>query len=390
MSDTQSPSALPDEEVWLFSIPALDATGEPDLVRPAAIGSSKLALSRPCILFSRLNPRIPRVWDVSTLPQGRLSLASTEFVPFVIDDASRLDSGYLVWFLKSNRFVAHARAGARAATKSRERVKKEHLLEMQIPLPSLIAQRRIAAVLDRADAIRRKRGESLRLLDELLRSAFLEMFGDPVRNEQGWAATPLEAIAHIVSGVTKGRNISDATVAAVPYLRVANVQDGYLDLTEVKTIDATASEVARFRLQRGDILLTEGGDPDQLGRGAVWREEVPECIHQNHVFRVRLRDPAFVPEFVSALLGSAYGKRYFLRAAKQTTGIASINRTQLGGFPVLQVPIDLQKRYAAVLAEVRHLDARLLAASKVASDLFDSLAQCAFEEGGPPPARRAV
>jgi type I restriction enzyme S subunit len=165
-------------------------------------------------------------------------------------------------------------------------------------------QRRIAAMLDKADAVRRKRRESLRLLDGFLRSAFLEMFGDPVRNEKGWAIAQLETIADIVSGVTKGRKLQDHVAQEVPYLRVANVQDGFLNLGEVKTIPATCSEIAKYRLEAGDIPLTEGGDPDRLGRGAIWRGEIDDCIHQNHIFRVRLHDGGFRPDYMSALLGS--------------------------------------------------------------------------------------
>lgn len=253
--------------------------------------------------------------------------------------------------------------------------------DLRIPLPPLAEQRQTAQVLDKADAIRRKRRESLRLLDEFLRSAFLEMFGDPVRNEKGWEVVRLEAVSGIVSGVTKGRKLRDASRVTVPYLRVANVQDGRVDLTEVKTIEATADELAQYELRSGDILLTEGGDPDKLGRGAVWRGEIEGCIHQNHVFRVRLKNDGFVPDYVSALLGSAYGKRYFLKAAKQTTGIASINRTQLGGFPVLAAPPDRQEQYAAVALKVREVEARLLEAAKATENLFDSLAQRAFSAG---------
>lgn len=253
----------------------------------------------------------------------------------------------------------------------------DRLTQLRVPTPSLHEQRRIAAMLDRADAIRRKRRESIKLLDEFLRSAFLEMFGDPVGDGRAWHRVLLDDVAEIVSGVTKGRKLSSAS-QQVSYLRVANVQDGYLDLAEMKTIEATAQEITQYALRLGDIVLTEGGDPDKLGRGAVWHGEVEPCIHQNHVFRVRLRDEEFTPEFVSALLGSAYGKRYFLKAAKQTTGIASINRTQLGGFPVLRAPSALQKRYSAIVLATADTAANLGHAEAEANRLFDSLAQQAF------------
>ena len=128
-----------------------------------------------------------------------------------------------------------------------------------IPLPPLPEQKRIAAILDKADAIRRKRQETIRLLDEFLRSVFLEMFGDPVRNEKGWEVRQLSQTAEIVSGVTKGRDLSGKDIISVPYMRVANVQDGHIDLSDIKMIDVLPVDMEKYRLQTGDILLTEGG-----------------------------------------------------------------------------------------------------------------------------------
>jgi len=100
-------------------------------------------------------------------------------------------------------------------------------------------------------------------------------------------------------------------------MRVANVQDGFLNLSEIKTIEIKSYELAKYFLQEGDILLTEGGDPDKLGRGAVWQNQIENCIHQNHIFKVRADRNLFTPEFLSLQFGSDYGKRYFLKAAKQ-------------------------------------------------------------------------
>src|SRR5690348_10681963 len=100
-------------------------------------------------------------------------------------------------------------------------------------------------------------------------------------------------------------------------------------MATIKTIEASGDEIARYRLCKNDLVLTEGGDRDKLGRGVLWNDELPVCIHQNHIFRVRLTQPILHPVFLSWLVGSERGKDYFLRAAKQTTGIASINMTQL-------------------------------------------------------------
>jgi type I restriction enzyme S subunit len=152
---------------------------------------------------------------------------------------------------------------------------------------------------------------------------------------RGWPIVALRDVADIAAGITLGRKTKDTPLTTVPYLRVANVQDGQLALTDVKTIMATPREIEKLRLRKGDLLLTEGGDLDKLGRGACWHEQMPVCIHQNHIFRVRLPDDAYDHEFVSLQVGSPYGKAYFLAHAKKTTGIASINQQVLGSFPLL-------------------------------------------------------
>ena len=221
-------------------------------------------------------------------------------------------------------------------------LRKSDLEIIAVPLPPFREQRRIADILDRADEVRRKRKEAIALTEELLRSAFLEMFGDPVTNPKGWSVKLLGELADIASGVTKGKKYDGVKTVAVPYMRVANVQDGHLALDDVSDIAVAEEEARRYLLRSGDILLTEGGDPDKLGRGAVWHNEVPGCIHQNHIFRVR---PHYgvMPDYLSALIGSKRGKRYFLRAAKQTTGIATINMSQLKTFPALVPPRRLQE-----------------------------------------------
>ena len=166
-----------------------------------------------------------------------------------------------------------------------------------------------------------------------------------------WVVEPLERVADIQTGLAKGRRQLVDPVE-LPYLRVANVQDGYLDLSEVKTIFVERGRIDRYRLRSGDVLLTEGGDLDKLGRGTVWRGELDTCLHQNHVFVVRPNLAEVLPPFLSALTSSDYGKRYFLGCAKQTTNLASINSRQLKAFPVLVPPLAEQRKIAAILSSV--------------------------------------
>ena len=167
---------------------------------------------------------------------------------------------------------------------------------------------------------------------------------------EGWVWASLDMLGEIASGVAKGtKRDSGVVVREVPYLRVANVQRGYLDLTEVKTILATERDIAELTLQDGDVLFNEGGDRDKLGRGWVWRNQVAECIHQNHVFRMRPYAADIQQELISHH-GNTFGKLWFQNAGKQTTNLASINMTMLRAFPVPVAPAVEQQE---VLEQIR-------------------------------------
>ncbi|HBM09585.1 restriction endonuclease subunit S [Pseudomonas stutzeri] len=166
---------------------------------------------------------------------------------------------------------------------------------------------------------------------------------------EGWVWASLDMLGEIASGVAKGtKRTADVEVREVPYLRVANVQRGFLNLSEIKTISATERDIAELTLQAGDILFNEGGDRDKLGRGWVWRDEVANCIHQNHVFRMRPYLREVLPELISHH-GNTFGKMWFQNAGKQTTNLASIKMTMLRMFPVPLGPVDEQRELLTLL-----------------------------------------
>lgn len=188
-----------------------------------------------------------------------------------------------------------------------------------------------------------------------------------------WPEVPLGDVTEISSGITKGRKTPPGAVRSVPYMTVANVQSMRLDLSTIKRIEATEEEIERYRLRKDDLLLTEGGDPDKLGRGTLWGNELPECIHQNHIFRVRASSDVD-PRYLQRAVASEQGRKYFLRSAKQTTGIASINMSQLKKFPLPLPPVAQQKRIAEALDR---LDA-VRDKRRQAVPLLDALAQSIF------------
>lgn len=251
------------------------------------------------------------------------------------------------------------------------------LKSLTIPLPPLPEQRRVAAILDKADDLRAKRRAALDQLNGLTQSMFLEMFRSLLANVAGHSV-PLRDCADVVSGVTKGRAFNGRATVDVPYLRVANVQSGFLDLTEVKTIPALPSEVTALRLMPGDVVLTEGGDFDKLGRGAVWTGQIENCIHQNHVFRVRFNQSMVLPEYFHEYLQSAPARNYFLRCAKKTTNLASINMTQLRELPVVVPSVDCQRDFVGRCRKVGRLEGAMDASLSSSDSLFTSLQHQAF------------
>ena len=195
----------------------------------------------------------------------------------------------------------------------------------------------------------------------------------------GWEWVRLGEIVLISSGVTLGRKTAIASPVSLPYLRVANVQRWQLNLTSMKEVVVDRSELDRFQLRSGDLLITEGGDWDKVGRTAIWRDELPVCGHQNHVFKARGTSSAWNPVWAEMYLNSAVARAYFGSSAKQTTNLASINMTQLKdcAFPV--PPLPEQSRIVTRVAQLRHLCAnlrqRLAASQSTQAQLAEALVE---------------
>ena len=166
---------------------------------------------------------------------------------------------------------------------------------------------------------------------------------------ESWCWARLEEISVLKGGLTKGKKRKETDVLkSIPYLRVANVQRGYLDLEELSLIEATEIEVQELKLQYDDILFNEGGDRDKLGRGWIWKDDVEECIHQNHVFRARLVSNEMISELIS-YFGNTFGQQWFMKEGKQSTNLASLNLTKLSNFPIPIIPYAEAKRIFKII-----------------------------------------
>jgi len=184
---------------------------------------------------------------------------------------------------------------------------------------------------------------------------------------EGWSLVSMEQIADISGGRAKDSKLSDGET--LPYLRVANVQRGRLDLAEVKTIICPSERIESLLLQKGDILLNEGGDRDKLGRGWIWNNQIERCIHQNHVFKARLACQDIKPEFISHYANTE-GDRYFQQEGKQTTNLASISLSKVRSLPIALPPAAEQVR---ILAEVER---RFSVLDQVEATVNASLRRC--------------
>ena len=158
-----------------------------------------------------------------------------------------------------------------------------------------------------------------------------------------WVAYRLKHVAKVQTGITLGKTYNSGVLERRPYLRVANVQDGFLDLRDITEVEVPSTEAAACELRAGDVLMTEGGDIDKLGRGSIWHDEIPGCLHQNHIFAVRPDSNLLIPEFLAMLMTSSHGRNYFWMTAKQTTNLASTNSTTLRAFPIFLPSVEEQQ-----------------------------------------------
>ena len=186
---------------------------------------------------------------------------------------------------------------------------------------------------------------------------------------KGWKWVKLNDVCKIIGGVTKGKDLKGKASIHLPYLRVANVQDGYLDLRQIKTIEVLPSDKEKYQLLLGDILYTEGGDKDKLGRGTIWKNEIKDCIHQNHIFRARPLTKDINSKYIAYFSQTRAAKNYFFKHGKQTTNLASINLTILSNLPL---PLCAIKEQQLIVDE---LESKLTVCDKIEETISHSLQQ---------------
>lgn len=242
----------------------------------------------------------------------------------------------------------------------------DKLGNLPVACPELTEQRAIVAFLDREtakiDALISAKERQTELLREkrmaiISRAVTKGVDADASRKDSGiewlaeipahWEVKRLRFVCCVQTGITLGQQYAGRDLIKRTYLRVANVQDGYLNLDTITEIALPVDDVQRYELRRGDVLMTEGGDFDKLGRGYVWEGQLDGCLHQNHIFAVRPRLEELEPYYLALLLSSSHAKHYFTRTSQKTTNLATTNITKVRDFPLLLPPKSEQAKILA-------------------------------------------
>ena len=337
----------------------------PVQVEAGELSSNKFAFDADTILFGKLRPYLAKV--VAPSVSG---VCSTDILP--IRPGGDLDKKFLLHFLLSPKQVAHV--ANRATGANLPRLSPKELAAMEIPLPPLEEQRRIAKILDAADALRRRRREALALLDTLPGAIFAEMFGDPSTNPHGYEAG---TIGDLLEDVRYGTSNKAGTEGALPILRMGNLTyEGRMDLGDLKRIDLSEKDLPKHTVRKGDILFNRTNSADLVGKTAIFKEDEPYAF-AGYLVRARVSN-GNRPEYVAGYLNSPHGKKVLRNMAKNIVGMANINAKEMQKIPILLAPEDKQKSYAARCAQIDERRETLMGHLSELETLFASLQSRAF------------
>jgi len=317
------------------------ASGSPDLVGSAALvgqAPSRLLLSDKTFRL-HVNERVDKRFLASCLGSRPLRAQ----IECAVSGAAGLANGLANNLPQSSQleFVAPVPPAKEqrliAGYLTRETAKIDMLIAEQQQLIELLTEKRQAVI---AQAVTRGLNPSAPMKD-----SGIEWLGEVPAH---WDVSGLKFVAHVQTGVAKGKDNSGKQTVEVPYLRIANVQDGFLDLDDVSSIEIPLTDLPRYQLQTGDVLMNEGGDFDKLGRGHIWDGSITPCIHQNHVFAIR---PFGVsPSWPNAVTGSAHAQFYFMSRVKAEHNLASISSTNIMELPIV-IGLPMSRNRYCVLSQ---------------------------------------
>lgn len=257
----------------------------------------------------------------------------------------------------------------------RQRLRPDDFLAFEIELPSLDEQRAIVELCSAAEQLSTAARDEARAAFAALAAAAEELlytaegWGDL---PDGWTLASLAEVSDIRSGITKGRKTRGA-LRPLAFIRAANVQNGYLDLSEIKMLEVTEDEAVRFALQPGDLLMIEGGNAEHLGRGWLWDGELEQAVFQNHVFRARPSLDHVSPRYLAYAIAASPARAYCLDCAKKTTNLASINKSQISEMSIAVPPRTVQEQIVETLDSLRRTGVEAERAASAAERMQSAL-----------------
>ncbi len=337
----------------------------------AIVKNPEKMISKGDILVSSANS-----WNLvgKCCPVRELQYPSTAggFISILRPTTECLNSDYLYRWFSSVAIQRRVRSFANQTTNI-SNLDHKRTMKLQIPLPPLAEQKRIAAILDAADALRTKRRESLAQLDTLLQSTFLEMFGDPVTNPMGWEVVAFGSIGESRLGkmLDKGKETGDCQF---PYLANTNVQWGRFNMNDLRTMDFTEANRSEFQLEQGDLLICEGGE---VGRTAIWREGSENIFFQKALHRVRLDQTLATPDYIYFYMWFMAHNGGFSEFTNSAT-IAHLTGVKLKRLEVPTPPLDLQNRFVSIVESIEQQKVTQRQHLEELDTLFAALQQRAF------------
>lgn len=289
------------------------------------------------------------------------------FISFIC--SKDLLNKYLAYWLFINK--AQFENAANGATF--KEISRSTLKGFKLPLPPLPRQRQIAAMLDRADSLRQKDRQLLAHYDQLARSTFMDLFGDPVQNEKGWKKIALGDVGE--SRLGKMLDAKQQTGSrCFPYLGNSNVQWGSFKLNNLLEMDFSDKDRREFELHDGDLLICEGGE---VGRTAIWRGQIQNCYFQKALHRVRLNPRKANPEYVQALMWHLAKNDGFKDFTTIAT-IAHLTGVKLKSMPIPVPPLSLQQQFASIIERIEQQKAVVQQQIGASESLFQRLLQDSF------------
>lgn len=298
---------------------------------------------------------------------------NTSTIRFKVIDKTVLDINYLRHFLASRYFTKQVQFHITGSAQLN--FGPSHLNKMTIILPPLEEQKKIARILDKADEIRTKKRLANDKLDEFLKSTFISMFGDPVRNNKNWEKG---TIRDLIKEAKYGTSGKASSTGEYPILRMGNLTyKGVITYDDLKYIDLKNEEISKYTLQNGDILFNRTNSKELVGKTAIYKSDKPMAF-AGYLVRVRTNEKA-VPDFISSYMNSDYMKSTLRAKCKNIVGMANINAQEFQDFEIYIPPIELQNKFAQIVEKVEVQKQKNEQVIEQMDNLFNSLSRRAFK-----------